>query len=116
MSLTPTTPPAGTRLDKGAQIKLTAAGTGSATFGPARSNETWTITRMTTKGTSTLEPTLDILRGSTSVLDSTPHGNNDVSDSDDIDLFAGEFITARYTGGTANAVMTFYLEGTVSYT
>jgi hypothetical protein len=30
-------------------------------------------------------------------------------------LAGGEFLTASYTGGTPNAVMTFYVEGTLTY-
>lgn len=104
-----------TRLEKQAGITLDAGGTGSVTLGPARPTESWNVQRMTTKGNSTADPTLDVLRGSSSVLDSTPHGNDDVSDSV-IPLLPGEFLTIRYTGGTPGATMTFYLEGTTTYT
>jgi hypothetical protein len=104
------------RLERTVQVKLNAAGAGSVTTGPGRQGETWAVTRYSTAGASTVEPNLNVYRGAASLVDTTKHGNADVSENlTALTLAGGEFLTASYTGGTPNAVMTFYVEGTLTY-
>lgn len=100
------------RLAQSATVTLDGAGAGAVQLGPARAGEAWRITRMSTRGTSALEPVLDVRRGSTvgPVVDSTRRGNQAISETD-LELFSGEYLSIVYTAGTAGARMQFQLEG-----
>lgn len=100
------------RLTESVTVTLNGAGAGSVQLGPRRAGEAWRVTRMTTRGTSTVEPVLDVRRGSTlgPVVDTTRRGNQAISETD-LELFAGEYLSIVYAGGTAGARMSFQLEG-----
>lgn len=102
------------RLDRSVTLTLNASGAASATFGPGRSSEHWAVERMTTAGNSAIQPTLNVYRGTSALVDTTRHGNQDISDTN-LSLMPGEFITAAYSAGSPGAVMVFYLEGTATY-
>lgn len=106
------------RLSVSASIALDASGTGTLAFSPAKYRETWNIARYTTNGNSPTEPVVSVYRGSigSRLIDTTKRGNADVSEmTDDLIVNAGELIIVQYTGGTSGAVMTFYIEGEVSF-
>ena len=101
-------------LSSGASVTLDGAGAGSVVLGPGRPSEHWSVTRYTTSGASTTEPSLQVFRGA-GMIDTTKRGNADVSEQTiPIALHAGEALTFTYTGGTPGAVMVIYLEGTVT--
>jgi hypothetical protein len=103
-------------LEATVNVTLDGAGVGVVTTGPGRQGETWSVARYTTSGASAIDPRLDVFRGSAGLLDTTNHGNQDVSETTaPVVLHGGEFLSMRYTGGTPGAVMTFYLEGTRDY-
>lgn len=102
-----------TPVQTGGVVTLDPTGAGTVTLGPIRSGERWTVTRYTTAGSSAAEPALEVHRGSAGLVDTTPHGNSDVSEvTADLSLWAGESLAFKYTGGTPGATMTVYLEGT----
>jgi hypothetical protein len=106
-------------LDQTAAVALDAAGAGRLRFAPTRLREAWAVTRMTTAGGSTLEPTCQVFRGEPSsgrLLDTTRRGNAAVSETAGLALTGGgaDYLTVVYAGGTPGAVMTFHIEGTVT--
>lgn len=100
------------RLAAAGSVVLDANGAGTVELGPRTSSENWRILRLTTQGNSTTVPVLRVHRGAVSgpMVDTTQLGNADVSETQ-LDFFAGEYLTASYTGGTPGARQTFYVEG-----
>lgn len=97
-------------------VALGATGSGTLTFGPRKYGERWRITRLSTSGTSAIVPALRVYRGAgtTQLVDTTDRGNSAVSETN-LELGSGESITCVYSGGTPGAVMTFYVEGELTY-
>lgn len=97
-----------------ASVTLDASGSGLLRFGPAKYSERWKITRLTTRGTAVA--VLTVYRGAVGgqMVDSSKYADRDVSETT-LELGSGEFITVQYTGGTTGAVMSFHIEGEISY-
>lgn len=99
-----------------ASVTLDASGSGTLVFGPRKYSERWKITRLTTNGDSGTDPNLQVYRGAvgTQMVDTTDRANKAVSETN-LDLSSGEFISCRYSGGVVGSIMTFYVEGEISY-
>lgn len=100
------------RLSESRSVTLDAAGSGTIILGPRKYQETWHIGIMTTVGNSAANPDMRVYRG-TALLDTTGAGNADTS-STDIIVASGENLVIAYDLGTAGAVMTFTVDGTIT--
>lgn len=96
----------------GGTVTLDGTGAGSLVLGPGKPGEQWSILRYSTAGASAVEPSLEVFKGA-GLVDSTKRGNADSSEvTAPLTLWAGETLRFAYTGGTAGATMTVFLEGT----
>jgi hypothetical protein len=103
------------RLDEVRQVTLSGTGAGTVEI-QVPWGETWTLTGLSvsTSSTATPFPTCIIYRGSPSpanIIASTYSGQQDTAVGGET-LFAGETLTAVWTGGVAAAIATLHVMGT----
>lgn len=102
-------------LRDGRSVVLDAQGAGQVSFGPQRPNTRWIIRRVAlTVGSNAREPEARIYRGSVSAslfLSGTFSGSNDADDGLNEELFPGDVLIVRWTGGDVGATATAAYSG-----
>lgn len=106
------------RLQNTAQVVLDSNGSGTISFGPARPNERWLVTRVGVQvSTQVNEAQAKLYRGSvgvgTYISGSVSGSTGDTDDSLNESLFSGETLCVQWTGGDAGATATLTYWGTI---
>lgn len=103
------------RLVQSDDATFDANGIALVRLGPKVYGETWLITRMVVTTTSVLQTTARVFLNAPirqNQIDSTPTGNDDISDDSSIELGTTEALIFRWTGGTPATVATAVVYGT----
>lgn len=97
------------------RVTLDGSGNGQVAFGPQRSGTWWTITRVAvTVSTNTLEPTASVYRSvvePSRLISSTFVGSRDSDDGLNEDVYPGDQLIVRWTGGDIGATATVSFSG-----
>jgi hypothetical protein len=101
--LTVSTYPDAWPVEHALDVTLDAGGAASAVL-TVPGAQTWRVLRLAATGTSQAPGILRVFRNGT-LVDSTRYAIGDVSEVDNLTLFAGEQLRADWTQGTAGAAM-----------
>ena len=103
------------RLRDSRNVTLNGSGVGSVTFGPQRPNTRYVINTV-----SVIGPTMTSLAEArvyfgtaeqSNFISGTFVGNNDTDSAIDEELYPGEFLTVKWTGGDSGAQVTATFRG-----